>query len=1075
MNTSSVLKSTCFFLCFSLVTVFTVAQTSPHSSESDPGKQAFVIDSMHTDLRFEPDGTGAKRQTARIRIQSEAGVKVFGTVRVGYNSAFEKVDVEYVRVTKPDGTKLTADTSAIQDLAAEIQRIAPQYSDFREKHINVPGLRPGDLLEYSIATKITAAMIPGQFFVDYEFQKSTITRDEELSIDVPAERALKTKFAKGFEPTVRTENGRKIYAWTRANNSIKEPEENGEDETSDEILDVQISTFQSWGEVAKWYADLERPRLEVNDAVRAKATELTKGLTTDEQKIEAIYNYVATNVRYLGLSFGLGRYQPHAASEVLVDQYGDCKDKETLTASLLAAVGIKADAVLIHSSRKLDEDVPSPSQFDHLIGVVTTAQGDEYLDTTVEVAPIGFLANPLRGKRALRVKSTGEGVLVKMPTDSPYPEKEVTEIEASLNEKGDLEGDVTHTAQGGPALIWRALLRATAEAQWDQLMKNVLATADLKPEVTNVTATPIPELQKPLVVKYHFVQKQYLNLARHDDQLKLPMIPLNVRPAATPEQRKDPIRIGKQDITIKLKLKLPSNITVVAPSVTVKSEDFADFRANYSFEGHELTAERTFRMKVDEIPRKRYLDYNQVYEGISGDQEQKATLMYKMLSNSVQVAKKSALKEKTLPGNSDSANLVKTAKAAIQARDIGQAQQVLESAVKSNPQDAEAWSLLGNIYLIKRALDSSYGDKAIIAYRKQAEIDPKSGGWKQLGMAYFLMGKYSDAADAMAKQSEMTPEDPSISGMLGNALLMAKRPKEAIAPLEKAVASGTKDASTPVFLAKAYYLAGEKEKGDEKINSMLTGEVSPQQRASVAEILAEVNQSPDLAEQQIQMALSDAYSQLQSTDIKLADEPELQRAWRMAKIWESAGWVYFQHGNLPRARQYLEAAWAWSPQIQAGDRLAQLYQKQGRNDDAIRIWAQAMSTQTIEHPDVRQHFVEAVGNADLPDRLTAQHRLDLQEMRTLDVENPQKISGTAEFYILVGNGSKIEDVDFYNGDEKVKELSTHLKQARLELPMPDEEPIHILRTGILSCYSLSPTCKFVLTPGPSMLMMGGRF
>jgi len=38
-----------------------------------------------------------------------------------------------------------------------------------------------------------------------------------------------------------------------------------------------------------------------------------------------------------------------------------------LLASLLEAEGMHASSVLINSSRKLDPDVPSPSQFDHVI------------------------------------------------------------------------------------------------------------------------------------------------------------------------------------------------------------------------------------------------------------------------------------------------------------------------------------------------------------------------------------------------------------------------------------------------------------------------------------------------------------------------------------------------------------------------------------------------------------------------------------------------------------------------------------------------------------------------------------
>jgi len=42
--------------------------------------------------------------------------------------------------------------------------------------------------------------------------------------------------------------------------------------------------------------------------------------------------------------------------------------------AMLAAEGIRSYPVLIHSDRKLDPDVPSPAQFDHLITVASSGR-----------------------------------------------------------------------------------------------------------------------------------------------------------------------------------------------------------------------------------------------------------------------------------------------------------------------------------------------------------------------------------------------------------------------------------------------------------------------------------------------------------------------------------------------------------------------------------------------------------------------------------------------------------------------------------------------------------------------------
>ena len=51
---------------------------------------------------------------------------------------------------------------------------------------------------------------------------------------------------------------------------------------------------------------------------------------SDPEKSSALYDFVSTKYRYMSISLGIGRYKPHTAAEVLSNDYGDCKDKDTL-------------------------------------------------------------------------------------------------------------------------------------------------------------------------------------------------------------------------------------------------------------------------------------------------------------------------------------------------------------------------------------------------------------------------------------------------------------------------------------------------------------------------------------------------------------------------------------------------------------------------------------------------------------------------------------------------------------------------------------------------------------------------
>ncbi|MFZ1007222.1 MAG: DUF3857 domain-containing protein, partial [Candidatus Sulfotelmatobacter sp.] len=269
------------------------AAAKPEDPKHDYSQEAFVIEQYHSRYRFENDGTGSRETVARVRVQSEAGVQQWGQIQVGYNSANERVEIPYVRVIKADGSVVKAGDDAVQDLSAPVQNEAPVYTDYRQKHITVPGLRPGEVLEYDVVTLIHTPLAAGQFWTDYDFDKSNITLDEELDLDVPVDRPLEMKNKPGMDPKISDAKGRRVYHWT---SSHLVREEDDKDEKSKDNKDkkkkpsydrpdVQLTTFVSWEQVGLWYAELEKDRRTPTLEVRAKAAELTKGIDDDLDKV----------------------------------------------------------------------------------------------------------------------------------------------------------------------------------------------------------------------------------------------------------------------------------------------------------------------------------------------------------------------------------------------------------------------------------------------------------------------------------------------------------------------------------------------------------------------------------------------------------------------------------------------------------------------------------------------------------------------------------------------------------------------------------------------------------------------
>src|SRR6202022_1304571 len=116
-----------------------------------------------------------------------------------------------------------------------------------------------------------------------------------------------------------------------------------------------------------------------------------------------------------------------------------CKDKHTLLASLLQASGIVLYPALISSSQELDPDIPSPAQFDHIIGYLAHSKNALWLDTTLEVAPYAYLVPRLRDKQALVIPKEESASLITTPADPPFPSTQTFKLDGKLSKTGPLD------------------------------------------------------------------------------------------------------------------------------------------------------------------------------------------------------------------------------------------------------------------------------------------------------------------------------------------------------------------------------------------------------------------------------------------------------------------------------------------------------------------------------------------------------------------------------------------------------------------------------------------------------------
>jgi tetratricopeptide (TPR) repeat protein len=647
------------------------AQTPTFKPSTDQFKdESFAIEYYRKAIRFEADGTGATDLKVSIRVQSEPAVRQFGLLAYAYNASFESLEVIYVRVRKPDGTVVDTPAADVQDLDSAVTREAPMYTDQREKHIPVKALTVGDTVEVSLRWTLKTPVAPGHFWNDEMLPDDGICLDYNIEFDVPADPATKT-VAPSDKLETKQNGTRRIYTIhsTHLEKAVHKSDDDvipawEKDANGAPPPVVRLSSFQSWADVGSWYRELQKSRVEITPQIRSTADEITKGKTTDEEKIRAIYQYVSSRIRYIGIDLGVSRYTPHSAEDVLNNRYGDCKDKHTLFAALLEAENIHAWPVLIGSKMRIDTDMPSPSTFDHVISAIPKGDSYIFLDTTPETAPYGLLPANLRGRQALVIPSGSPAKLVTIPQDSPVPNSEAYNMDATLDATGTLDGKARLELHGDVEILFRAIYRNAVPSQWDEVTEKILHNMGFAGTVQDVTVTPVEKTEQPFQLNYSYHRKEYSDWKDH--QITLPFPPMFL-PSLNSAQKKskEPLVLGgPAEFTYEASLKLPQGFSPQLPGDTHQQTDFLTYDSTYSLGGGVVHGKRSLKIKKREVSAEQRAAYSTFVKAMDEDFERWIVLIGNFSAADPQreadklvrdgkIAEAIALLEKTIEENPD--------------------------------------------------------------------------------------------------------------------------------------------------------------------------------------------------------------------------------------------------------------------------------------------------------------------------------------------------------------------------------------------------------------------------------------
>ncbi|MBN2360652.1 MAG: DUF3857 domain-containing protein [Deltaproteobacteria bacterium] len=178
---------------------------------------------------------------------------------------------------------------------------------------------------------------------------------------------------------------------------------------------VSISTYRSWDDMLRWYAQMIQDQYQLDDETRALARRLVSGARDVRERVRRIQEHVIKKTRYVGIELGIHGWKPYRAALVHRRGYGDCKDKATLLVAMLDAIGVEAKLVLLRT-KQLGELAAEPATmwaFNHAIAYVPAL--DLFVDGTAEFSGLDELPDMDQGALAIVVGRDGSHLFKRPP------------------------------------------------------------------------------------------------------------------------------------------------------------------------------------------------------------------------------------------------------------------------------------------------------------------------------------------------------------------------------------------------------------------------------------------------------------------------------------------------------------------------------------------------------------------------------------------------------------------------------------------------------------------------------------
>ncbi|MES2457559.1 MAG: DUF3857 domain-containing protein [Bacteroidota bacterium] len=361
-----------------------IAQQEKRPADRDISDGYFLsLWENQTHAKLNEDFTHVIRQ-----IVSDAGVQNGSQISITYDPDFQKLIFHKLilwREGEAPQNRLPGARFKILQNEKELSKFI--YSGTYDAFLLLDDVRKGDKIEYSF-TIAGNNPIYGKKLASIIYSESSSSIGHTYSnMIVNKNRTLNIKnFNANESPRIRELAGMKIYEWENTLTKTHRTED-FEPSWHNPFKRTQITEYKSWNEVVNWGLHVnDYPNPGKTPLLQKKIAEFRIKAKGDPKKyIQIAKRFVQDEIRYMGIEVGAYSHRPNSPEKVLVQRYGDCKDKSMLLVNLLKGMDIKAYMTYVdtYTTIKTNEYLPSPFVFNHVIVTIEHEGYKLWIDPTI--------------------------------------------------------------------------------------------------------------------------------------------------------------------------------------------------------------------------------------------------------------------------------------------------------------------------------------------------------------------------------------------------------------------------------------------------------------------------------------------------------------------------------------------------------------------------------------------------------------------------------------------------------------------------------------------------------------------